>query len=170
MPKAISLRDDYSAADLREQARQSSHAEQVRRLLALAAVADGKSRTEAAHIGAAQAQTLRDWVILFNEAGPDGLIDTPPTGRPPKLTPGQKQEMVELVEAGPEPTVDGVVRWRCVDLQATIRDRFGVSLSESSVGRILKELGFSHVSARPQHPKQDEQAIESFKKKSSLGK
>jgi len=69
-----------------------------------------------------------------------------------------------IVEAGPDPAKDGVVRWRCVDLRRVIRERFDVDLDEVSIGRTLKELGFAHVSPRPQHPKQDPQAIAAFKK------
>jgi transposase len=68
------------------------------------------------------------------------------------------------VEAGPDPTVDGVVRWRCVDLRRVIKQRFDVDLDEVSIGRVLKELDFAHVSPRLRHPKQDPQAIEAFKR------
>lgn len=64
----------------------------------------------------------------------------------------------------PDPDKDGVVRWRCVDLKRVIKERFDVDLDEVSVGRVLKELGFAHVSPRPKHPEQDPQAIEAFKK------
>ncbi len=69
-----------------------------------------------------------------------------------------------MVTAGPEPEIDGVVRWRCADLATVIKARFGVDYPESSIGKLLRSLGFSHVSARPRHPKQDPEAIEAFKK------
>jgi transposase len=109
-------------------------------------------------------QTLRDWVHRFNQHGPDGLIDIKPSGRPSKLSDEQKQALKQLVEVGPDPEKDGVVRWRCVDLKRVLARRFGVDLSEVSLGRILKQLGFSHVSARPLHPIQDPEAIAAFKK------
>jgi transposase len=62
--------------------------------------------------------------------------------------------------------VHGVVRWRCVDLQAQIKDRFGVEVSERHVGRLLKRLSFSHLSVRPRHPEADEAAQTAFKKTS----
>src|SRR5450432_3884321 len=80
--------------------------------------------------------------------------------RGPNPTPIDKQ----LVETGPDPATDGVVRWRCVDLKRVLGLRFGVDLSEVSLGRVLKKLGFSHISARPQHPVQDPEAIATFKK------
>lgn len=165
MPKAVPLRSDYSAHELRRLARESDDANQTRRLLALAGVADGLRRDEAAQIADVDARTLRDWVVAFNEKGPVSQYNTPPPGRPPKLSPEQKQELADLVETEPDFEIHGVVRWRRSDLKRIIHERYGVSLNEASVGRLLRELKFSHVSARPQHPKQDRQAIEDFKKK-----
>jgi transposase len=113
-------------------------------------------------------QTLRDWAHRFNENGPDGLVNVKPTGRRPKLSAEQRDVLRELVEAGPDPEKDGVVRWRCADLQRVLGQRFGVDLSTVAIGRVLKKLGFSHISARPQHPAQDPQAIAAFKKTSPL--
>jgi len=164
---AIGLRQDFDAATLRRLATTVKDADQVRRLLALAAVYDGQSREEAARIGGMDRQTLRDWVHRFNEEGADGLINAKSPGRPPKLSKEQMEELRRLVEAGPDPEKDGVARWRCVDLKRVLGERFGVDLSEVSLGRVLKKLGFSHISARPLHPKQDREAIATFKKKFS---
>jgi transposase len=161
---AIGLRQDFDAATLRRLATTVKDADQVRRLLALAAVYDGQSREEAARIGGMDRQTLRDWVHRFNKEGADGLINAKSPGRPSKLSKEQMEELRRLVEAGADPKKDGVARWRCVDLKRVLGERFGVDLSEVSLGRILKKLGFSHISARPLHPKQDRQAIATFKK------
>ena len=40
----------------------------------------------------------------------------------------------------------------------------GISVSDDTVYRALRELGFSHVSARPKAYKQDPDAMEAFKK------
>ena len=166
MGAGVALREDFGAAALRHLAGKTHDAKQARRLLALAAVYDGRSRAEAARIGGMDRQILRDWVHRFNEKGPEGLLNARPTGRPPKLSAEHKQKLKRIVEAGPDSAKDGVVRWRCVDLRRVISERFGVDLDEVSIGRVLKELGFSHVSARPQHPAQDAEAIETFKKTS----
>src|SRR4051812_27135919 len=71
----IALRPDYDAARLRGLAKASRNAGQSRRLLALAEIYDGGSRTKAARIGGVGLQTLRDWVVRFNAHGPGGLID-----------------------------------------------------------------------------------------------
>ena len=164
---AIRIRQDFDAATLRRLATTVADADQVRRLLALAAVYDGKDREEAARIGGMDRQTLRDWVHRFNERGPDGLVNIKAPGRPPTLSKDQMEELGRLVEAGPDPEKDGVARWRCVDLKRVVGARFAVDLSEVSLGRVLRKLGFSHISARPLHPKQDPEAIATFKKKLS---
>ena len=164
MSAAIALRDDFEADDLRDLAAKAKDANQARRLLAIAAVYDGMDREEAARIGGMDRQTLRDWAHRFNAQGPDGLINIKPPGRPRKLSEEQVEELRQLVENGPDPEKDGVVRWRCVDLKRVLGERFGVDLSAVSLGRALKKLGFSHISARPRHPAQDAQAIAAFKK------
>jgi transposase len=153
---------------LRQLAARAKDSNQARRLLALAAVREGKDREEAARIGGMDRQTLRDWVHAFNERGPEGLINGKAPGPKPKLTAEQKAELARIVERGPDRKKDGVVRWRCVDLKGVIKERWNVDLDEVSVGRLLKELGFSHVSARPCHPKQEEGVVEAFKKTSAL--
>jgi transposase len=166
MWNAVRLRGDFSALEVRALATRSKDGAQVRRLLSIAAVYDGMDRGDAARVGGMDRQTLRDWVHRFNAEGPDGLIDRWAGGPKPRLTAAQKEALSRIVEAGPDRDRDGVVRWRCVDLKGVIRDRFGVDYHERTVGKILKELGFSHVSARPQHPGQDPAMIETFKKTS----
>jgi transposase len=168
MSAAISVRVDFEAEELRVLAGRVKDANQARRLLAIAAVLDGLDREEASRIGGMDRQTLRDWVHRFNAHGPDGLINVKPPGRRSRLSDEQKEQLCELVEAGPDPQRDGVARWRCVDLRRVLGQRFGVDLSEVRLGQVLKQLGFSHISARPRHPAQNPQAIAAFKKTSPL--
>lgn len=164
--REIALRTDYTATAVRAVAARAGDAAQVRRLLSIAAVYDGMSRADAATIGGMDRQTLRDWVHRFNAEGPAGLVNRKAPGAEPKLTSAQKAELAALVEAGPDPETDGVVRWRRIDLKQVIRDRFGADDHERSVSRLLHDLGFSHMSARPRHPEQDATMIETFKKTS----
>jgi transposase len=166
MPSAVKLREDYSGEELRALARRSKDVNQSRRLLSLAAVRDGMDRGSAAKIGGMDRQTLRDWVHRFNAAGPDGLIDNRTEGPKPRLSAEQLAEFATIVEAGPDREKDGVVRWRRIDLKRVIAERFGVAFHERYVGKLLKKLGFSHISARPRHPAQDERIVAAFKKTS----
>ena len=114
MAAPIALRDDYDGAALRRLARSSDDANQTRRLLALAVICDGGLRGAAAEVGGVGPQAIRDWVLRLNARGPEGLIDVKHPG--PKLNAEQHSALVRLVEAGPRPAVDGVVRWRLKDL------------------------------------------------------
>lgn len=171
MGNSLVLRDDFDAAALRILARKSKDTRAARRLLALAAVYDGASRSEAAKAGGMDRQSLRDWVIAFNARGAEGLHDAKRCGAPPKLNAAsqaklKEPKLKEIVIAGPDLEDDGVVRWRCCDLQAVIARDFEVQVSEATVGRLLHRLGFAHVSARPRHPGQKVEAIAAFKKTS----
>ena len=164
MPSAVRLREDYSAEELRALARRSRTVNQSRRFLSLAAVRDGMDRGSAAKIGGMDRQTLRDWVHRFNVSGPEGLIDNWTEGPKPRLSAEQLAQFAQVVEAGPDREKDGVVRWRRIDLKRVIAERFGVEFHPRYVGKLLQKLGFSHISARPRHPAQDERIVEAFKK------
>lgn len=166
MAAPIPLRPDYDGPGLRALARQSRDADQTRRLLALASIYDGGSRSAAAKLGGVGLQIVRDWVLHFNAQGPDGLIDRKAPGQAPKLNASQRQALAAKVERGPIPAVDGVVRWRLKDLVQWIVEEFGISLDETTVGRELKAMGFRKLSARPRHYAQTGEAIEDFKKTS----
>ncbi len=155
---------DLSASDLRQAAARTQDAKVARRMLAIALVLEGVSRTDAAESCAMDRQTLRDWVHRFNERGPEGLKDDLARPRPRRLTAAQEAELATIVETGPDRAVHGVVRWRRVDLRALVAARFGVEYHERTIGKLLKPLGFSHVSARRRHPKQDGEVIQAFKK------
>ena len=159
-------RQDEGADELRRLARLCRNVAQARRLLAIALVMDGHSRTDAATAAGMDRQSLRDWVHRFNAEGAEGLVDKPRSGRPARLSEKQLQDLDAIVEAGPDLETDGVVRWRCADLQRVIAEKYKIDLCERSVGRILNERRFRHVSVRPQHPKSDPTAQGLFKKTS----
>ena len=164
MGAAIELRSDFNGATLRRLARRATNANQARRLLALAEIYDGSSRSDAARIGGVGLQIVRDWVVRFNTRGPDGLINGKAPGRRPKLTDAQREALVAIVESGPIPEIHGVVRWRLIDLAQWLYKEFTVSLDETTVGRVLNKYGYVKLTARPRHHAQDTQALEAFKK------
>lgn len=135
-------------------------------MLALAAIYDGGSRGDAARIGSVGLQTVRDWVLRFNAAGPDRLVDGKAPGQTPKLNDAQRQALARTVESGPVPAVHGVVRWRLIDLAQWVREEFGISIAKQTLSRELRAMGFRKLSARPRHHAQNEHAAEAFKKNS----
>lgn len=166
MARPIALRPDFSAAELRRLARRSKDAAQARRLLALAAIYDGGTRSEAARIGNVTLQIVRDWVVRFNAEGADGLIDRRAPGPTPLLTDAHRQALATQIDRGPIPAIHGVVRWRLSDLGQWLWEEFGISVSMQTLSRELRTMGYRKLSARPKHHAQAEGAIEAFKKTS----
>jgi transposase len=157
-------RQEHTAAELRALSAGCADGAQVRRILALAMVLEGRARTEAAELNGMDRQTLRDWVHRYNESGIAGLKSRTSPGREPYLTVEQKAELRELVVKGPDPATHKVVRWRCVDLQAEVARRWSVEVHESTIGKWLDELGLTRLQPRPVHPKKDAAAEAAFKK------
>jgi transposase len=159
-------RTELTAAELRAAATRSRDAQAARRMLALALVLEGIDRKTAAETCGMDRQTLRDWVHRYNSEGLAGLSNHRGAPRPRRLDAAQTAELASWLEAGPDPAVDGVVRWRRQDLRARIADRFGVELHERTVGKYLAALGYRRLSVRPRHPKTDPDAQDAFKKTS----
>jgi transposase len=160
----IPVRTDFDAVAVRMCARKSKDGPQARRLLALAAIYDGASRTDAAKLAGVTLQIVRDWVVKFNARGPEGLVDRKAPGRSPRLSDEHRKALAATIESGPIPAIHGVVRWRIVDLCYWIFEEFRVSVSKQTLSRQLRAMGYRKLSARPRHHAQVEGAIENFKK------
>ena len=137
---------DLSASDLRKLARKEGDGKVVVRLLAIASALDGLTREQAAKQAGLDRQILADWVHRYNEGGVEGLRDKP-KGHPRRLlTLDQEAAIKARVLAGPDPEKDGLVRWRCVDIQGFIADTYQVTMHKRSVGKLLTRMGLSHIS------------------------
>ncbi len=158
----IITRMEHTATALRRHAACSLDASVARRLLALALILDGHKRADAARAAGMDRQTLRDWVHRYNADGLAGLGDRHGGGAPPRLSPEQEAKVADWIRHGPDVEVDGVVRWRCADIQVRIAREWGVALHEHSVAKLLHRLRFARVSTRPRHPKADAVAQASF--------
>ena len=167
MPRAVEVtRREHSSRDLRKLSGKMRTPEAVRRVLAIAHVLDGMSRDAAAQLAGLDRQSLRDWVHRYNAGGVEGLYDRKTPGKKPRLDTEQRAALRETVLKGPDPARDGIVRWRCCDLQDLIEREYGVSYHEDYIGRLLAKLGLSYITGRPRHPKGDPQKQEDFKKTS----
>ena len=151
MTAPIALREDFDGPGLRRLAMATKNAAQARRLLALAEIYDGGSRTDAARIGGVTLQIVRDWGLRFNKHGPEGLINRKAPGNRPKLNEDQRQALARMIESGPIPAIHDVVRWRRKDLARWLFEEFRIAVDETTVGRTLRVLGFAKLSARPRH-------------------
>ena len=162
----VPLRRDFKGSQLRALARKTKDGPQARRLLTLAAIYDGATRTEAARLGGVTLQIIRDWVMRFNARGAAGLLDGKSPGQPSRLNDVQRQAIVRMIESGPIPAIHGVVRWRLIDLAQWIYEEFRITVAKQTLSRELRAMGYRKLSARPRHHAQAEGAIEDFKKSS----
>jgi transposase len=119
----LKIRKDRTPAALRKLARAETDVRVARRLLAIANALSGMSRAEAARSAGMDRQTLRDWVIRYNEHGVAGLSDSWNGGRPPKLTMDEQAELLAIVMAGPDPEKDGFCAYTRDDLVAIAKKK-----------------------------------------------
>ena len=94
------------------------------------------------------------------------MVDGKAPGNVCKLSPHHREALLALVESDPIPAVHGVVRWRLKDLTLWIWEEFQISISETTLSRELRALGYRKLSARPRHHAKSEQAVAVFKKTS----
>ncbi len=167
MAAAVQPRADFLGDDLPRTARKSEEADQTRQLLALPVILDGGSRREAARTGSVGLQVIRDGVLRFKAGGAETLVTRTAPAKTPILTDEYRTALAATVEAGPKPDMDGIVRWRRVDLAQGAQEESGVSVSRQTPGRDLRAMGFAKRSARPQHDAQHDEAIEAFNKTSA---
>ena len=139
-------RKDKSAGELRQEAARCRDGKAARRMLAIALVLDGVDRKTAAENCGMDRQTLRDWAHRYNAEGVSGLFNRRPPDPPCLLSAAQKEELAEMVRAGPDPETDGVVRWRRIDLKRKIEeavlhqspDKRGVPLPVKMVSQLTQ--------------------------------
>ena len=161
-------RQDLSITELRQAAARSRDAKAARRMLAIALVLEGHPREDAAAACGMARQTLRAWGHRYNAEGIAGLSNRRAQGPAPRLSAAQEAELDRWVEEGADLERDGVVRWRCCDLQARIEYEFGVRFHERTVGKLLAKLAFRRLSVRPQHPQSDPEAQAVFRRGSPV--
>jgi transposase len=161
---ALEIRKDRTPAVLRKLAKGETDGRVARRILAIANALDGMSRKAAAEAAGMDRQTLRDWVLRYNEHGIGGLTDRWGDGRPPTFDAQEQAELVRIVLAGPDPETSGLSAYTLEDLAGICEQRFGKRMHPWSLGRLLKRLGFSRQKTRPSHPMKDLAAAAAFKK------
>lgn len=161
---ALEIRKDRTPAVLRKLAKGETDGRVARRILAIANALDGMSRKAAAEAAGMDRQTLRDWVLRYNEHGIGGLTDRWGDGRPPTFDAQEQAELVRIVLAGPDPETSGLSAYTLEDLAGICEQRFGKRMHPWSLGRLLKRLGLSRQKTRPSHPMKDPAAAAAFKK------
>jgi transposase len=137
---SIPMRSDFRASRLRALAAESDRVH-TKRLLALAAIYDGATRTEAAQLSDVDPQTIRSWVVRFNAQGPDGLLRPKAQGRPSKLNDAQRKTIADLVNRNAVPVANTGEKWELADLTRWIIREFGIKLAKRTLSRELCAMG-----------------------------
>jgi Winged helix-turn helix len=163
MPSAVGLREDYSAEALRGLARRSKDVDQSRRLLSLAGVRDGMDRGAAARIGGWIARRFATGFTASTPPVRRGFSITGPKARSPGFRPSRWPSLRRLSRLARSARETASCAGGVSIFKRVIAERFGVDFHERYVGTLLKKIGFSHISARPRHPVQDERIVEAFK-------
>src|SRR5262250_1845148 len=92
---------------------------------------------------------LRKWVHRFAHQGPQGLVDRPRSGRPPKVTCALEQHINRLVDQDPLEHGSLYSQWSCRELASVLARETGVPLGRESVRGVLKKRGKLLPSHRP---------------------
>ena len=159
----LKIRKDRTSTVLRKLAKSEPDARISRRLLGIANALDGMSRAEAAKCAGMDRQTLRDWVIRYDDTVSPGSATTGTAAVPPMLTLDEQAELLAIVMAGPDPEKDGFCAFTRDDLVAIAKKKFGKSMHPASMGRVLRRLDLSRQKARPTHPMKNPAAAAAFK-------
>lgn len=163
--RATEIRKDIEAKELREAAKKEKNSRIVRRLLGLAHLLEGGSRSEAQKISCLNINNFRRWIQRFNAEGIEGLEAKTSPGRPPKLPPEVAKQLKEKVLEGPQ-AEEGLARYRIIDLQRFLKEEHGITMGMSGIWYVLQDLNLSWKTGRQRHPKSDEATQEAFKKTS----
>jgi transposase len=167
MGRALSIRDDQSAVELRRLARRESCGRVAARLYAIANALDGMTRAEAARLAGMERQALRDAVIRYNAEGLSGLKDRPKGHPPQRLSEAEEAAFAAAIFRGPDPRTDGISAWTRPDLCRWLEAHLGKTYHPSSLTRVLRRMGLSRQKVRPVHPQADPRAQERFRKRGS---
>lgn len=111
----------------------------------------------------------RQWVkklsLDYSREGIAGLMYKPRKGSEGFLNPDQLVEFYTIILSGPDEG-DLLSRYRISDLRKIVMEKWGVEYSVGGMHGLLKRMKLSHITTRPQNPKNDPAVMELWKKKS----
>ncbi|MBE3662629.1 IS630 family transposase [Vibrio navarrensis] len=158
--------DNLNNINFKKLASQQKSIQMKMRLLALAHFKDGHSRTQIAKFLKVSRTSVNKWVQTFLQEGLEGLKEKPRTGRPPFLTPEQKERLSQYIKDKADNTQGG--RLTGADIHAYIVKEFGKHDHPDSIYYLLDHMGFSWITSCSKHPKQSQEVQDDFKKNSKL--
>jgi transposase len=150
----VALHHPEDLEQLRQRCRQQQNAKQRDRYRAVLLALEGHEAPAVARLLGRSRAFVQRWVYVYRDWGLDAIVAKRPTGRPPHLPP--EKEIPFKERFGAEPTeADGVCALRAKEAQRILREEFGVAYTLGGVYDLLHRLGFSCLTPRPRHRKND---------------
>lgn len=157
----------HTSSELKQLFRKEKNPRTAARIRAVYLAMMDKTAPEIACLLGYTRRTIQNWIYAYNREGIEGLKESSGRGNKSKLNEDQIQWLRQRIEQGPTDE-DKVCVFHAVDIQRIIKEQFGISYHVRSVRKLLKRLGYSYVSSRPEHPRGDPDKRETFKKKSVI--
>ena len=164
----VTEREPGDAAELGRRVRAERHAVQRDRYRAVLLALDGREAPAIAGALGRARRSVQDWVYAYRDGGIDALRPRSRPGRPTKLPREREAELKARLNAGPTPADGGVCTLRGKDVVAILEREFGVKYSLDGAYDLLERLGYSCLSPRPLHEKNDPAAVADFKARAPL--
>jgi transposase len=137
---------------------------QVRRMIAGQLLLEGKGVREVARLVKASPSSVSRWQEELEEGSLEALKAKPHPGRRPRLTPEQKEELEQVLLAGPLEAGFTTDLWTLARVAQVIAERFGVTYHPGHVWYILRDMGWSCQKPERRARERDEAAIARWRK------
>jgi transposase len=132
------------------------------RLQALLLVKNDLSPAKVAEDFSVHRSTVHRWMKRAEEENLLSLKCKPGRGVKSFLSAEQLSELRKAISK-PIPTDDGYSRgWQTKDAIQFVREKFGISYSESGMRQIIKDLGLSKITCRPRSKRRNEALTKEF--------
>jgi transposase len=150
----------HTSEDLLKLSRAEKNARKRMRLLALSQFLECKNRTQVANQLNISRTSVNKWVTQYLEAGLDGLEARKAKGRTPFLTVKQQMQLGHFIETQSQNEQGG--RLTGEKILNYIKTEFGVNYHHNAIYKLLKQLGFSWITSRSRHPKQQQSVQDAY--------
>jgi transposase len=156
-----------SADELREYLDEVTEKRPTLRLVVGINYKEGVSQSALADWYAISRTTVHNWLNrlerLADEPFEDVIFDADRSGRPPKLTTDQWDELVSILHESPTEIGIDAPHWSPRLVQILIDEKFDVEYSRRHVRELLNRAGFTWKTARLQFTQGDERARKAFR-------
>jgi transposase len=132
------------------------------RMLAVSLYLECHNRAQVARQLKVARRSVNNWVSEYLAHGLSGLKDKPRPGKPSALSIKQKQQLSRFIDNSTQTDKGG--RLTGMHIKEYIQTEFGVDYHLSHIYKILSKLGYSWITSRSRHPKQQSGVQDAYKK------